>query len=129
MQDGIPDWASHIAFVEPSTDPSSSSWVVRTGKAGEMKDRIARYQEGVSAPSSVAILRPPVKGTGEALVELKDVNVSYHERRVSAAPQFEPTTKQKPFRCCKTRIGPFVQTKDGTSRDQTVRLWRFHTCL
>lgn len=81
MQDGIPDWASHVAFVEPSAD--SSSWVVRTGKADEMKDRIAQYREGVAALSSVTISRPPVKSGGEVLVKLKDVNVSYHERKVS----------------------------------------------
>ena len=94
-----------------------------------MKDRIARYQDGVTTPSSVTTLQPPVKGTGEALVELKDVNVSDHERRVSVARYFKRTAKQKPFRCCKTRTGLFVRTKGGTSRDQTVRLGRFYTCL
>ncbi|KAF9650289.1 P-loop containing nucleoside triphosphate hydrolase protein [Thelephora ganbajun] len=82
LQDGIPDWASHVAFVEPSTNSSSSSWVVRTGKADEMKDRIARYQEGVSTSSSAGISQPPIKKDGEVLVELKDVNVSYHERKI-----------------------------------------------
>ena len=84
MQDGIPDWVSHVAFVEPSTNSNSSSWVVRTGKADEMKDRIARYQEA-SQSSSVAASEPLIGSGGEVLVELKDVSVSYHERKVSTS--------------------------------------------
>ena len=84
LQDGIPDWASHVAFVEPSTDLNSSSWVARTGKADEMKDRIARYQE-VSEFLSMAVPQPPIGSGNEILVELKDVSVSYHERKVSAS--------------------------------------------
>lgn len=37
----------------------------------------------MTALSSATISRPLVKGDGEVLVELKDVNVSYHERKVS----------------------------------------------
>ena len=70
-----------MAFVEPSTDSNSGSWVVQTGKADEMKDRIARYQEA-SHFSSMAVSQPQI-GSGEVLVELKDVSVSYHERKVS----------------------------------------------
>lgn len=50
-----------------------------------MKGRIAKYQEGVPSSLSATALQPPVRITGEILVELKDVNVSYHERKVSAA--------------------------------------------
>ena len=85
MQDGVPDWASHVALVEPSSDPRSSSWVVRAGTADEIKDRISQYQEGPSAASSATISRPLVKGDGEVLVELKGVNVSYYDRKVSAS--------------------------------------------
>ena len=46
-----------------------------------MKDRIARYQEA-SHFSSMAVSQPQI-GSGEVLVELKDVSVSYHERKVS----------------------------------------------
>ena len=70
-----------MAFVAPSTNSNSSSWVVRTGKADEMKDRIARYQE--ASPFSAAVSQPLIESGGEVLVELKDVNVSYHERKVS----------------------------------------------
>ena len=47
-----------------------------------MRDRITRYQAGVSA-SPAAISPNETKSDGEVLVELKDVNVSYHERKVS----------------------------------------------
>jgi len=83
LQDGIPDWVSHVAFVEPSTNSSSSSWAVRTGRADEMKDRIARYQAEVSVSSSTAVSQSLIRSDGEVLVELKDVNVNYHERKVS----------------------------------------------
>lgn len=83
MQDGIPDWASHVAFVEPPTNSSSSSWAVLTGRADEMRDRIARYQAEVSALTSSAVSQPVVRNDGDILVELKDVNVSYYERKVS----------------------------------------------
>lgn len=46
-----------------------------------MKDRIARYQE--ASPFSAAVSQPLIESGGEVLVELKDVNVSYHERKVS----------------------------------------------
>ena len=88
MQDGIPDWVSHVAFVEPSTNPSSGSWVVRTGNAAEMKDRIDRYQEEASASSLEAVSQPLIRNDGELLVELKSVNVSYHERKVSISGLF-----------------------------------------
>jgi ABC-type molybdenum transport system ATPase subunit/photorepair protein PhrA len=47
-----------------------------------MKDRIARYQAEVSA-SPAAVSQSQTRCDGEVLVELKDVNVSYHERKVS----------------------------------------------
>ena len=82
LQDGIPDWISHVAFVEPPTNSSSSSWVVRTGKADGMKDRIARFQEVSTFPPAVTS-QPRIRSDGEVLVELNDVNVSYHGRKVS----------------------------------------------
>ena len=72
---------------------SSSSWVVRTGKVDEMKDRIARYQEEASASASATISRSLIKDDGEVLVELNDVNVSYHERKVSISGFFLQTTR------------------------------------
>jgi hypothetical protein len=86
-----------------------------------MKDRIARYQEGV-ALSSATISRPPVKTGGEVLVELKDVNVSYYERKVSVSHLDLLIASQYLLRFCKIWIGRFARTKNGTSRDQTVRL-------
>lgn len=47
-----------------------------------MRDRIARYQAEVSA-SPAAVSQLQTRSDGEVLVELKDVNVSYHERKVS----------------------------------------------
>ena len=81
LQDGIPDWASHVAFVEPSTNSGSSSWTVRTGRAGEVRDRISQYQAEASAFSSAAVSQPVIKNDGDVLVELKDVNVSYQDRK------------------------------------------------
>ena len=126
MQDGIPDWASHVAFVEPSTMSNSNFWVVRTGKADKMKDRIVRYQEEVSASSSAAALQPLIRSSGEVLVELKDVSVSYHERKVSISSFVLPITRHKLLRCCKIRTGQSEQVKGGTSRDRTVCLKRIH---
>ena len=114
-----------MAFVEPSANPSSSSWIVRTGKADEIKNRIARYQEEMSASSSVAVSQPLIRSDGEVLVELNDVNVSYHERKVSISNFVFPTTKYKFLRCCKIRVGRYEQVKGGTSRDQTVCPKRF----
>lgn len=83
LQDGIPDWISHVAFVEPSANSSSSIWTVRTGEADEMKGVIARYRAEVSASSSMPVSQPPVRNDGDVLVELKGVSVSYHERKAS----------------------------------------------
>ena len=95
-----------------------------------MKDRIARYQEEVVALSSGTISWPLVKSDGEVLVELKDVNVSYHERKVSISHSAFRTLHQWDIlRCCKTRTGRFVRAKDGISKDQTVCLERFRTKL
>lgn len=127
MQDGIPDWASHVAFVEPSTDPSS--WVIRTGKADEMKDRIAQYQRGVTGLSSVTTSRLLAKSNGEILVKLKDVNVRYHERKVSVLLLGLFVARRYLIRYYKIRIGRSVRTKDGTSKDRTVYILRFRTLI
>ena len=71
-----------MAFVEPAVSSTSSSWTVRTGRADEMRDKITRYQAKVSA-SPAAVSQLQTRGDGEVLVELKDVNVGYHERKVS----------------------------------------------
>jgi hypothetical protein len=126
LQDGIPDWVSHVAFIEPSADSRSSSWVVRTGKADEMKERIARYQAEMSVSSSAAVAQPSIRHDGEVLVELKDVNVSYHERKVSIPGFGLSITGHKFLRYCKTRAGRCVQVRGGTFRDQTVCLKQFH---
>ena len=99
---------------------SSSSWVVRTGKADEMKDRIARYKE-VVASSSATISRPPIRNDGEAIVELNEVSVSYHERKVSIPCPALSIAGYTFLRYCKTPTGRCERAKGGTSRDQTVR--------
>ena len=93
-----------------------------------MKDRIARYQE-VSHFSSMGVSQPPIGTGGEVLVELKDVSVSYHERKVST-PGFVLLVQGQMFlRCCKTQTGRYGQVRGGIFRDQTVRFQRFHTRL
>ena len=84
-----------------------------------MKDRIARYQEEASASASATISRSLIKDDGEVLVELNDVNVSYHERKVSISGFFVDN-EAKFCRCSKTRTGGCERAKGGTSRDQTV---------
>jgi ABC-type molybdenum transport system ATPase subunit/photorepair protein PhrA len=85
-----------------------------------MKKRIAQYQAEVSVLSSASIVRHSTGG--EVLVELKDVNVSYHERKASIPGFGLPITEHKFLRSCKTQTGQYGQMKGGTSRDQTVCL-------
>ena len=87
-----------------------------------MKDRIARYQAEVSASSSGAISQPLIRSDGDVLVELKDVNVSYHERKVSTLSLVFPVVRHKHPRSCKKRTGRYGQVKGGTFRGQMVRL-------
>ena len=84
-----------------------------------MKDRIARYQEG-SHFSSMGVSQPLIWSGGEVLVELKDVSVSYHERKVSISGFVLLVVGQIFFRCCETRTGRYEQVKGGISRGQTV---------
>lgn len=66
-----------------------------------MKDMIARYQQKATASSFVTTSQPPVKTDGEILVELKGVNVSYHERKVRASYHPLHTSRRGPHRYCK----------------------------
>jgi len=93
-----------------------------------MKDRIARCQE-VSNFSSMAVSQPQIGSGNEILVELKDVSVSYHERKVSTSGVFLLVVGQMFFRCCETRTGRYERVKGGIFRDQTVCFQRFHTRL
>ena len=93
-----------------------------------MRDRIARYQAEVSALSSAAVSQPITRSDGDILVELKEVNVSYHERKVSISGLLLLVARHKSPRYCKIRAGWYEQVKGGTFKDQTVCHRRFHMC-
>jgi len=93
-----------------------------------MKDIIARYQE-VSHSSSVAVSQPPIGSGNEVLVELKDVSVSYHERKVNTSGFLLLAVGQIFFRCCETRTGRYERVKGGIFRDQMVCFQRLHARL
>ena len=93
-----------------------------------MRDRIARYQAEVSALTSSAVSQPVVRNDGDILVELKDVNVSYYERKVSILGLSFPIARHKFLRYCETQTGRYKQAKGGTFRGQTVRRRRFRMC-
>ena len=122
MQDGIPDWVSHVAFVEPPTNSNSSIWTVRTGRADEMKDAIGRYQAEVSASSSMPVSQSLIRNDGEVLVQLKDVNVSYHERKASVSYVALSIAGHEFPRYYKIQTGQSERVKGGTFKDQTVCL-------
>jgi ABC-type uncharacterized transport system ATPase subunit len=78
LQDGVPDWISHVAFVE-SVRPGDP-WTVQTGTRTDMLKVIEKYLP--SASSSLSMSKPPVRKDGAVLVDLKNVQVSYHGRDV-----------------------------------------------
>ena len=84
-----------------------------------MRDRIAQYQAGVS-DSPAAVSQNQTRSDGEVLVELKDVSVSYHERKVSISNPLLPAVWYKFLRCYKTQTGQCEQVKGGTFKDQMV---------
>ena len=90
-----------------------------------MRDRIDRYQAEVSTSSSTAVSQPAVRSDGDVLVELKDVNVSYYERKVDISGLSFPMTRHKFLRYCKIQTGRYGQAKGGTFKGQTVRRRRF----
>jgi len=95
-----------------------------------MKDGIARYQAEVSAFSSAAVSQPVIKSDGDVLVELKDVNVSYHERKVSVSGLLPlPIARHKFLRYCKIQAGWYERVKGGIFKGQTVRHGRFSYAL
>ena len=91
-----------------------------------MRDTIARYQVEVSVFSSAAVSQPAARSGGDVLVELKDVNVSYHERKVSISGDLFPAARHSFLRCCKIQAGQCEQVKGGTFKVQTVRLQFSH---
>jgi hypothetical protein len=74
----------------------------------------------VSALSSATVSQPVIRSDGDVLVELKDVNVSYHERKVSISDLLLPLARHKFLRCSKIQTGWYEQVKGGTFKDQTV---------
>ena len=101
MQDGTLGWVSHAAFVEPSTE--------------------------VPASSSIPIPQPLIRNDGEVLVELKDVNVSYHERKVDILCLALPIAEHRFPRHYKIQTGQYERVEGGTFKDQMVCLSRFRS--
>jgi hypothetical protein len=83
MQDPVPDWISHVAFVRPGGQ-------VLTGPKGlvlqEIEDHPMGHSTNVQADGPVK-LRSNVPNSQKAiLVDLQRVNVSYHGRHVKRPP-------------------------------------------
>ncbi|KZO92288.1 P-loop containing nucleoside triphosphate hydrolase protein [Calocera viscosa TUFC12733] len=75
-QDPLPDWVSHVALV--------SSGQVRTGPKAEFQEELEKHhvhsvgRGGVSEEE----IRKRRKEGGEVLVDMKDVNIAYEDRKV-----------------------------------------------
>jgi hypothetical protein len=80
LQDGFPEWISHVAFVEAGSP--GESWSVRTGTRKEIIPLMEKYLPSDSSSTTVA--KPKHLRNETVLVEMNKVRVSYHGREVSA---------------------------------------------
>jgi len=78
LQDGIPDWISHVAFVE--SDQPGEPWIVRTGTRTEILEVMKKYLP--SSSSSTSITNSKNREDGKTLVGMRNVCVNYHGREV-----------------------------------------------
>lgn len=77
LQDGVPDWISHVAFVEASGP--GEPWSVKTGTRGEMLQVMEKHLPSASTKS---VTKPKAREDGAILVDMKCVRVSYRGREV-----------------------------------------------
>lgn len=115
MQDTVPDWITHLAIVNDGQ--------VRTGPRDEMllfKDQI----QNVSAvEESVQVVK---QESGEPVVEMKNVSVTYGPRQVGVVPT--PMISQILIpapRSSKTSLVQSAKASATTSRAPTVHLFLF----
>lgn len=78
LQDGVPEWISHVAFVEAGGP--GEPWSVKTGTRSEMLQAMEKYLPSSSSTTSATKLE--ARDDGDILVDMKRVRVSYHGREV-----------------------------------------------
>jgi hypothetical protein len=78
MQDTVPDWITHLAIVNDGQ--------VRTGPKDEMllyKDQVQNATSAIEEPAQVV-----KQESGEPVVEMKHVGVTYGPRKVGVVPSW-----------------------------------------
>lgn len=117
MQDPIPDWTTHLALV--------SNGKVLTGTKEEIlatqELRQAKEDRAISVAFSTASAKR-TEGEGKPVAVLRNVNVSYGERKVRRR-HIHLAGLASPFRhrYSNRSTGPFAKASVGTSKVQTVR--------
>ncbi|KAJ6592656.1 P-loop containing nucleoside triphosphate hydrolase protein [Mycena capillaripes] len=74
MQDAVPEWVTHLAIVNDGQ--------VRTGLKDEMLSYKDEVQKATSASDEPIQSAKPAQSTGEPVVEMKNVSVTYGPRKV-----------------------------------------------
>ncbi|KAI0311188.1 P-loop containing nucleoside triphosphate hydrolase protein [Amylostereum chailletii] len=72
LQDPIPDWVSHVALVQRGRVRAGPKQDVLAGQGDRAKETAHPVLQSL----------PPAETAGEALIEMRDLNVKYHTRHV-----------------------------------------------
>lgn len=78
MQDPVPDWITHLALV--------SDGKILTGTKEEIleKQRLLKVEEDATISKTSSTSAKQIENNGKPVVVLRNVNVSYGERKVKA---------------------------------------------
>ena len=115
MQDPIPDWISHIALV--------SDGKVLTGPKEDILEMQELHKAREDRATSMATTASAKRTTdeGKPVVVLRNVNVSYGERKVKIHHIHPKYTPQPPrHRYSNPSTGPSAKANGGTFKVQTV---------